>query len=134
MSAPPILAVRRETVARLKADFDLTALLPAAQIFGERSDRTTPWPYCRCSEFEGEPGYRVRGNVHVFSKATFTDEVAEITEAVGTALDGAVLLLGDGRRAHLQLVGTRILSDPIEQSAWHGIASILATVMRDCAE
>jgi hypothetical protein len=132
MSAAPILDTRRKVVARLKADATVIALLPAGQIFGERSDAASPWPYSRCGEFEGEPGHAVRGNVHVFSKAEFTDEVAGIVEAIGTSLDSVVLELADGRRAHVELIRTRILPDPDEQSAWHGIVTILATIPRDC--
>lgn len=134
MSAAPILATRRKVVARLKADATVTVLLPAGQIFGERSDADTPWPFSRCGEFEGEPGHVVRGNVHVFSKSDFTDEVAAITEAIGTSLDGAVIELADGRKANVSVSRTRILPDPDEQSAWHGIVSIVATIARDCAE
>lgn len=134
MSAAPILATRRKVVARLKADGVVTALLPAGQIYGERSDAATPWPFARCGEFEGEPGHAVRGNVHVFSKAEFTDEVAAIVEAIGTSLDSAVLILADDRRAHVELIRTRILPDPDEQSAWHGIVTILATIPKDCAQ
>lgn len=134
MSAPPILYFRRKVVARLKADSVVTALLPAGRIFGERSDPSTAWPFSRCGEFEGERGYAVRGNIHVFSKADFTDEVNQIVEVIATSLDGAVIELEDGRKANVDLERTRILADPVEQSAWHGIVSIVATIARDCAE
>ena len=134
MSAPPILYTRRKIVARLKADGVVTALLPSGQIYGERSDADTAWPFSRCGEFEGEPGHSVRGNVHVFSKSDFTDEVAQIAEAIGSSLDGAVLELADGRRANVDVVRTRILPDPAEQSAWHGIVSIVTTIPRDCTQ
>jgi hypothetical protein len=133
MSAPPILETRRKIVARLRADAIVTAMLPAVRIFGLRSDPSTAWPFSRMGEFEGEPGYRVRGNVHVFSKADFDDEVAQLVERIAASLDGAVLILGDDRRANVELAGTRILPDAAEQSAWHGIVSIIATIPRDCA-
>ena len=42
--------------------------------------------------------------------------------------------LADGRKANVDVSRTRILPDPDEQSAWHGIVSIVATIARDCAE
>lgn len=132
MSAAPIIPFRRKVVAHLKADSVVTALMPAGRIYGERSDAETAWPFSRCGEFEGEPGHVVRGNVHVFSKSDFTDEVGAIVEAIGTSLDSAVIELADGRKAHVEVVRTRILPDPAEQSAWHGIVTVVSAIPKDC--
>ena len=134
MSAAPIIPFRRKVVAHLKADSVVTALMPAGRIYGERSDAETDWPFSRCGEFEGEPGHIVRGNIHVFSKSDFTDEVGGIIEAIGTSLDRAVIELADGRKAHVEVERTRILPDPAEQSAWHGIVTVVATIKRPCDE
>jgi hypothetical protein len=135
MSAPPILALRRAIVAHLKADIALTALLPSARIFGERSTEGS-WPFSRIGELEAVPGHEIGGAIHVFSKGDFTDEVAAILERIGTSLDDQVLYLGDepfeGPKANVTLVRTRIIPDGAEQSAWHGIATISATVPKDC--
>ena len=134
MSAPPILETRRKVVAHLRADAVVTALLPALQIYGERSKADTDWPFSRCGEFEGAPGHVVRGTVHVFSKEDFTDEVGQLVEVIGSSLDSAVLTLDDGRRAVLSLGTTRILPDPEEQSAWHGVVPFIATIAKDCTD
>lgn len=132
MSAAPILAVRKALVTHLKADLVVTAALPAARIFGERAD-SSAWPFSRMGEFEGNRlGQDVSGNIHVFSKGEFSDEAATLTELIGNSVDGAVLALADGRRCIVELANTRLLADPEEQSAWHGIASIVANVTRDC--
>lgn len=131
MSVPPLIPFRRKVVARLKADVVVTALLPAGRIYGERSDADTAWPFSRCGEFEGT-FEEVRGNVHAFSKGDFTDEVGGIVEAISTSLDGAVIELADGRKAHVSVERTRILPDPAEQSAWHGIVSVVAAIKKDC--
>lgn len=135
MSAPPILALRRSIVAHLKADATVVAVLPAARQFGERSTAGS-WPFSRVGELEGEPGHEIVGAIHVFSKAEFTDEVWLILERIGESLDSAVLYLGDapgeGPKANLELVRTRVIPDAAEQSAWHGIATIRARVERDC--
>lgn len=133
MQAPPIKGVREALVTRLKASAPVTALLPAAQIYGERSDPKTPWPFSRMGEFDGSPGQVVVGNVHVFSKSIVTDEVNDIAEVIGTDLDGAVLQLeADGRRIHVELVGARTMQDSTEQSGWHAVVAIRCTIKRDC--
>ena len=134
MRVAPILETRRKTVAHLKADMLVTAQISSGRIYGERTPETVGWPFVRMGEFEGEPGFAVIGNVHVFSKSAFTDEVNSLVETIGESLDSAVLTLDDGRRAHLVVERTRILPDPEEQSAWHGILSIRATISKDCTE
>jgi hypothetical protein len=141
MSAPPILETRRGIVAHLKADATITGPLtspvPAARIFGERSEDGS-WPFIRCDSFDGGPGHEIEGVIHVFSKAPFTDEAATILKRIGNSLDSAVVYLGDapfeGPKANVALLRTRIIPDGAEQSAWHGMAFIRATVARDCAE
>ncbi len=76
----------------------------------------------------------MHGNVHIFSKGDFDDEAQEITEAIAASLDGAVLTLADGRTAHVAIVRTRMLPDPAEQSAWHGIVETVTRIERDCAD
>lgn len=135
MRAAPILLTRRALVAYLKADSSVTGQLPAAQIFGERAAQDTPWPFSRMGEFEGtRRGQDIRGNVHVFSKGDFTDEVASLVELIATSLDSAVLTLSDGSRCVVTIEATRILPDPEEQSAWHGIIELLATIEADCTD
>ena len=131
MSAAPVLETRRKVVAALRADSGLLALVPAAQIFGEKS-QSSSWPFLRCSEFEGEPLFRVIGNVHAFSRTAFADEAHQLIEAAGNALDGAVLVLADGRKAHVRVTSSRMLADPEESTAWHGILSIAAEIPKDC--
>lgn len=134
MSAAPKLATRRALVTFLKADVPLIAVLPAARIFGEKAASDVQWPYARMAEFEsgGDPEHIINANVHVHSKADFTDEVAQICELMETALDGAVLTLADGSRANVDVNSSRIIGDPDERSAWHGIISIEVRVPKDC--
>ena len=131
MSSAPVLATRRVIVAALKADAALAALVPSGRIFGEKSE-SKGWPYIRCSEFEGDGSYLVLGNVHSFSRAAFSDEAHQMNEAASEALDGAVLELADGRRANVRVTATRLLADPEESTAWHGVCSIEIDVPRDC--
>lgn len=133
MSAAPVLEVRQAIVAALKADAVLTALVPAASIYGEKSS-SQAWPFIRCSEFEGAPRYTVIGNIHTFTRSKFSDTAHQGNARVGAALDSAVLTLSDGRRANIEVTATRVLPDPDEADAWHGICSILATIAADCAE
>lgn len=134
MSAAPKLATRRGLVTHLKADVPLVAVLPAARIFGEKAAPDVQWPYLRMGEFEagGEPRHLINCNIHVHSKSDFTDECAQILELAELSLDSAVLTLGDGSRANVSVNSSRIIDDPDERSAWHGILSIEVRVAKDC--
>ncbi len=133
MSAAPVLLCRRAIVAALKADPALTALVPSGQIFGEKS-RSDAWPFIRCSEFEGEPFYRVIGNIHGFSRAPFADEAHDIAARVAEAIDGAVVDLADGRKAYIDVTATRLLPDPEESTAWHSICTVSIEIPKGCTE
>jgi len=134
MSAAPKLATRRALVTFLKADAPLIAVLPAARIFGEKAASNVQWPYLRLDEFESgqDPIHIINCNVHLHSKADFSDEINQLCELAEEALDGAVLTLEDGSRANVDVNSSRILRDGAERSWWHGIISIEVRVPKDC--
>ena len=133
MAVAPILLLRRAIVAHLRADATVTALIPAARIYGARSPATPVWPFVRYGVSDAVPAYEITAPLHVFSKADFTDEAVLIADAIGNSLDEQVLGMSDGRNAHLRWAGARVIPDAAEASAFHAIVTIAATVARECA-
>lgn len=124
------LPLRQAIVTALRADTGLTAI--TERIYGERVLADPTFPFVRYGVSDTVPqrgacwdGSRINVPIHSFSKADFTDEVAQMNAAVALALDGKVLAL-DGGKAHLRWTGSRIIPDASEASAWHGIVSFEA--------
>lgn len=87
------LDVRKSWVAHMRADENLTALVPAEQIFGEFAASET-LPFIRLGdpdadsyeEVKGE-GSRSRLRVHVFAGGPSTDDVLTIAKRVVKSFD-----------------------------------------------
>lgn len=134
MASDISLPLRQAIVTRLRADPNVTAVIPAAQVYGERTPATLTWPFVRYGQSDvGQTSGSVP--LHVFSKAEFTDEAATIAAAIVESLDGKRLDLGDGRKADLnwpEAAGTQIIPDGDEADAWHAIVRFNVTVPRTC--
>lgn len=133
MSARPLqsLSLRQAIVQRLRADTDLTALVPSERIYGLRSPATLIWPFIRYGAPDETPirlGTQLRVTLHAFSKAQFEDEASNIVAALQTSLEDAVIDLDGGLKAYLAYVGSQILADGAEADAWHGIGTWTATI------
>lgn len=129
------LLLRRAIVTRLRADADLTALVPDERVYGERSPAALTWPFTRYGTSEAVPekaqcwdGARVTFPIHSFSKSDFTDEVAEINAAVAASLDNETIELSPSSKAYVRWVGSMIIPDAAESGAYHGIARFEATI------
>lgn len=136
MSVAPILGLRKAIVTHLRADTIVTTLgSPAlgARIYGERTPATLTWPFVRYGQSDARRGFEITAPIHVFSKATHTDEVAAIAEAIGNSLDGVVLTLADGRKARLLYISHQVFPDAAEASAWHALVRVDANVVLECA-
>jgi hypothetical protein len=135
MAKDPTLPLREAVIQRLRADPDLIALVPEARVYGERSPSELNWPFVRYGQsLIGQTGGTLP--IHIFSKQTFTDETAEIADAIVGALDDAALDLGGGRKAVLKWPedgGTQIIADAAEADAWHGIVRFEVAIPRTCA-
>lgn len=135
MAQDSSLLLRQAIVAHLKADAGLLALVAADDVHGERSGANPNFPFTRYGVADVLPekaqcwdGMRVAFPIHSFSKSPFTDEVHGINAALAAALDGTVLTLDDGGKAHVRWTGSTILPDPTESDVFHGIARFEATV------
>lgn len=133
MSIAPILGLRRAIVTHLRADTNVTGTSVASRIYGEKAPAPDKliFPFARYGISDAVPGHEIDAPIHVFSKAEFTDDVNAITEAISLSLDGAVLALGDGRKAYVRWSGTRVVANDAEE--WHAIVGFKATVPRGCS-
>jgi hypothetical protein len=128
------LRLRQATVQRLRADADLVAIgTPPVgdRIYGKRQPPELTWPFVRVSVADEGPlrkGTEVRVTVHTFSKAQFDDECETMNAAVQTSLEDAVLELTGARKAYMSWIGSQVLADASEASAWHGVNSFTATI------
>lgn len=130
MSVAPILALRKAIVTHLRADTAVTSTAIGERSYGERPPKAPGWPFLMYGMSDAQPGYEINAPLHIFSKDPFTDDVNAVAEAVGASLDGAVMMLGDGRKAYLTWAGVRVVGSEEE---WHSIVTISARVPRDCA-
>jgi hypothetical protein len=125
------LPLREAIVTHLKDDTIVTTKQPAAQIYGLRQPAQTAWPFTRY----GSPDSRSVGmgtdssiTLHSFTKGAFEDECAEIVAALVESLDGKVLVLSGGERAHVTWRDSQIIPDAAEANAWHGLARFDARI------
>lgn len=136
MAQDSSLLLRQATVSHLKADGPLLAIVGTADnVHGERSGAAPAFPFTRYGVAETLParaqcwdGVRVAFPIHSFSKQPFTDEAHGMNAAVAQALDGAVLALDDGGKAHIAWLGSTVLPDPVESDVFHGISRFEATI------
>lgn len=134
------LQLRQAVITELRADDTLTAIGEppiAARIYGMRTPSTLTWPFTRYGAPSAVPlraqclnGAVISFTVHSFSKGQFEDECADMNSAIVAALDHRSLELDADydAMAHIRWVGSQIIPDAAEASAWHGVNSFEATV------
>lgn len=131
----PSLAVRGKIIAALKADADLTVIVPAARIYPAKQPATVTWPFIRVPMLTGTfdgLGSSQTGIVHCFTKlgssvsdpeaqaATINRHMARILGAI----DG--IDVGDDLEVGIHVRQTQTLMDPAEADAFHGMVTIEA--------
>lgn len=132
MSVAPILGLRQAIITHLRADPAVTATAIGSRIYGEKVPANPTWPFARYGVSDAGPGFEIAAPVDIFSKAEFTDDVNSIAETIGNSLDGKVLALADGRKAHVTWAGVRLAGDAATADAWHATVLFSARVPRDC--
>lgn len=136
--------VRRAILTRLKAHAGLTAIIPAASIFGQDAGAAPAMPFAkfgpaftRRRQMSGSDGGTISFDVHAFARAreaggaiveTGEDHAARIGAAIETALDDTNITLEDGSSAHISLSDMQLMQDD-EPGAFHYLAQVNAKVM-----
>ena len=125
--ADHLLETRKAMIAAMRTDAALTALVPAARIYGEEAPANAVWPFILCGLPSEVPdrascwdGTRMGVVVHCFAKGPGMDIASAISNAVKRALDGVRAVRG-GLAVDIQHAQTQIVRDSAEASAYHGI-------------
>lgn len=135
----PSLSVRGKIVAALKADAQLTAIVPAARIYPSKVAAGQEWPFIRvplavatAAELDGGSGSELSGVVHCFAKigsdvldpearaATINLHIVRVLSQMDA------IELDDGESIGVHATQWQVMSDPAEADAYHGIVSYLA--------
>lgn len=121
------LDVRKAVVAHLRADPQLTALVPSARVYGEQPAEAVPdWPFIRYGYPIATPweatcydGSENRVTIHAFASGPGTDAVATIAKRVVAAMSSfEPALFQDFGRGW---IGTTILPDGEEPEKLHAV-------------
>lgn len=122
------LAVRKAVVAKLRATPALTALVPAASIYGEEAPAMPAWPFIRyqlptLEQYENSCGDGAGQEVtlHVFARGPGMDACTGICVAIHDALLDDVLAVEPLGLVSLDYRLTRLLHDQDEAGAYHGL-------------
>lgn len=135
-----LLAARAAILTTAKADAALIALVPATRIYPQAPSVASPtWPFIIYGSPSGLPiraacvnGTEVTVALHSFAKArtqgtsvveTAEDHAARIGAAVAKALDGKRPPLPSGGYLAIRFVGSQLLIDGGEASAFHHVAN-----------
>lgn len=144
MAGDLIREVRRATLAHLKSDAKLTALVAASSIYPSRIDGAPVWPFVRWDAPQSIPidlsciaGATVTFTLHAFAGDRFSggalvetaeDHAARIGSAVKAAVHNKRVAIGDAT-ARLRALSARLIQDGSEASAYHAIISVEARVL-----
>lgn len=140
------LILRKGIVAHQKAYAPLTALIPAASMYGEQPKAVPSWPWSRVGfipmipvRLDGYVGGSYAITLHTFSKANGTDEILLIRAALidcfaisKVALDSD---LNTGAAAVCQFKHdlSNLIPDGDEAGAYHDIHNFTVRVMEKTA-
>lgn len=141
MANDPSLLLREAVVAALRATDGLTDIV-GTRGYGEApSDPLPERPFWRYGVDQVTPRPSACGNgaevefpIHSFSTKKYTDEVKTMNDLVSGAIGGdepgqsRVMILEGGAKATLVWLGSTVLRDAGDPTAWHGIARFRATV------
>lgn len=141
--------VRRAVIGALRIDTGMTVLIPAASLYPGTVPASRTFPFGRAGGPLASPfrASGLRSSSHRFAYYFYTkplyatpgdptsglldsaESQAEKMAAAGMmALDGRVLTLESGMKATITWVGTNVLQDPSEASAWYAVVNFLAEV------
>jgi hypothetical protein len=143
----PSLSVRGKIIAALKADAQLTAIVPAARVYPGKSPASPVFPFIRVpiltgtvAELDGGSGSDQSGVIHCFTKLKVSKppaagdvpdpeaQAATINRHIVRIVSGIDDVdLGDGESLGVQAVQTQVIEDSAEADAYHGIVSVRAT-------
>ena len=135
--ADHLLETRKAMIAAMRADAALTALVPAARIYGEEAPANAVWPFILCGLPSEAPdrascwdGTRMGVVVHCFAKGPGMDACSGIANAIKRSLDGLHVVRGD-LVVDLSFSQRQIIRDGSEISDYHGLCRLDAFAVEE---
>lgn len=144
MAGDLIREVRRATLAQMKGDAALTAIVPVANIHPSTTPPSPAWPFTRFDAPQSVPidltcvaGATVSFLLHAFARdrtqggavvETAEDHTARIGSAMKLALHNRRVPVA-GTTARLTVRSVRLIRDGDEETAYHAILSVEARVL-----
>lgn len=137
----PSLSVRGKIIAALKADAQLTAIVPATRIYPGKPPASPTFPFIRVpmligtvAELDGGGGSEQSGVIHNFTKLANPSvpdpeaQAATINRHIVRIVSGIDDIdLGDGESLGVHAVQTQVIEDGAEADAYHGMVTVRAT-------
>lgn len=129
------LELREAVVVKLRAFTELTELVEATEIYGEKPRANRKSTFIRVGYPDTTPfsptgvnGNRIEFRVNTFTQGDSTDGIAKINKAVIAALDDAELNMDDSWSIDVSFVRSQVVNDTAETSALHGLLDFVALV------
>ncbi|WP_069338329.1 tail completion protein gp17 [Sphingobium yanoikuyae] len=136
----PSLSVRGKIIASLKADAQLTAIVPATRIYPGKPPASPVFPFIRVpmligtvAELDGGGGSEQSGVIHNFTKLSADVPDPEAQAAIINSHIVRILSqiddvhLGDGESLGVHATQTQVIEDGAEADAYHGMVTVRAT-------
>lgn len=139
------LPIRRATLAELKANAPLLALVSASNMHPQTTPASPAWPFVKMGAPSGLPiraacvdGHEGIFAVHGFAKPrmsgaqmveTAEDHAARIGSAIASALDRKHLEIDGGYRVSVTWTGSQLLQDGAEADAFHTVQNFGVRVL-----
>jgi CTP:molybdopterin cytidylyltransferase MocA len=140
-----VASVRRAMLAWLKRDPNVTSQVEKSSIYGGTVLADRIFPFIRLSVTVVTPfvatgldSTKIRASLHAFAHPVLDEsgvivmaadqKAGLITTAIAGSLDGAVLPLSGGMKAHPIWLRSRLVPDPHQAAVWQGIVDVRAEV------
>lgn len=142
MTIDPTIYVKQAIIAALKADATLTAMVPAARIYPQKTPNSPAWPFIRYGASSSVPlrpdggsGGEVRGEVRCFAKSTDSqpdaeNRCADIQRRIAEVIEALFAEpLSTGAQMDALIIGVRLEQDRAEADIFVGSVEFQASVV-----
>lgn len=130
---------RRAALSTLKANSELTDIVPASRLYSQRVPSLPEWPFVKFGPSQGLPiraactrGGTVAFSVHAFAKALANETAEDYAGRIGAHVKAA---LNESRSTfaggtiRFRITEEQLLQDGAESDAYHYFAVVNARVM-----
>jgi hypothetical protein len=135
MTIDPTIYTRQKVIAALKADATLTAIVPAARIYPQKTPDQPTFPFIRMGALSFQPlrgdggaGGQATGAVHCFTKASASTpdaeaQAASIQRRMAEVIDAINDMDVNNLQLSIHVTGGQLLMDAAEADCFHGLVN-----------